>query len=427
MIEAASPTICWDGRPDQKTTEQMPEKTQTLDELVAPVTNGTQTLEELLATVTHPVLRYAIRRRFAVPQLPLPPAPVIPSAAELNSKNHNIQTLRQLCDAHHLDSDGRRYALVARLNQRREYRAWSEIVGDWRTGCTLSDAELKNATEHSTENLRQRCKELNLYNWLGQHSDDSRHALVARLIKHRAWHNAMQAKFCPRETTTPGNLNQPPAPMQCGATTEGLCALHGSSASQVTRSADGRDMIEATSQPIGWDPGRPTGLHHLLMHPTTPRNDATTTENIRFPIPPPKPYASMRAQEDEVKAALGRQPITGGCSSTRRICRSFAMTRRRQRTSPLMIARPSSSAAGTPGRTTMRTVSLTARLRFRAMTGAPSPTTSLSQAGSAGMECRRRRARHRRPPGPSPTQVPGTTMTQSVTTTRTPTTPTLVQ
>ena len=312
MIEAASPTICWDGRPDQKTTEQMPEKTQTLDELVAPVTNGTQTLDELLATVTHPVLRYAIRQRFAVPKLPLPPAPVIPSAAELNSKNHNIQTLRQLCDAHHLDSDGRRYALVARLNQRRDYRAWSEIVGDWSTGCTLSDAELKNATEHSTENLRQRCKEINLYNWLGQHSDDSRHALVARLIKHRAWHNAIQEKIRQRETTTSGNLNQPPAPMQCGATTEGLCALHGSSASPVTRSADGRDMIEATSQPIGWDPGRPNGLHHPLMHPTTPRNDAMTTENIRFPIPPPKPCASMRAPEDEDKAALGRQPITGG-------------------------------------------------------------------------------------------------------------------
>jgi len=312
MIEAASPTICWDGRPDQKTTAHMPEKTQTLDELVAPVTNGTQTLVELLATVPNLFLRCAIRRRFAVPKLPLPPAPVIPSAAELNSKNHNIQTLRQLCDAHHLDSDGRRYALVARLNQRRDYRAWSEIVGDWRTGCTLSDAELKNATKHSTENLRQRCKEINLYNWLGQHSDDSRHALVARLIKHRAWHNAMQAKIRPRETTTPGNLNQPPAPMQCGATTEGLCALHGSSASQVTRSADGRDMIEATSQPIGRDPGRPKGLHHLLTHPTTPRNDATTTENIRFPIPPPNPCASMRAQEDEVKAALGRPPITGG-------------------------------------------------------------------------------------------------------------------
>ena len=32
-----------------------------------------------------------------------------PSAAELNSKKHNIQTLRQLCDAHYLDLDGRRY------------------------------------------------------------------------------------------------------------------------------------------------------------------------------------------------------------------------------------------------------------------------------------------------------------------------------
>jgi hypothetical protein len=71
---------------------------------------------------------------------------------------------------------------------------------------------------------------------------------------------------------------------------------------------------------IGWDgrpdPGRPNGLprwwSHLLTHPMTNRNDATTTENIRFPIPPPKPCASMRAQEDEVKAALGRPPITCG-------------------------------------------------------------------------------------------------------------------
>ena len=135
--------------------------------------------------------------------------------------------------------------------------------------------------------------------------------LVLRLIKHRR-HNAILSKIRQRETTTSGNLNQPPAPMQCGATTEGLCALHGSSASQVTRSADGRDMIEAASPPIGWDPGRPNGLHHLLTHPTTTRNDATTTENIRFPIPPPKPCSSMRAQEDEVKAALGRPPITCG-------------------------------------------------------------------------------------------------------------------
>jgi hypothetical protein len=122
----------------------------------------------------------------------------------------------------------------------------------------------------------------------------------------------------------------------------------------------------------------------------------------------------------------GARLLPPSCSCTRRICSSFAMTRRRQRTSPLMIARPSSSADGTPGRTTTRIVSLIARPRLRAPTGAPSPTTSLSQAGPAGMECRRRRARHRRPPGPSPTQVPGMTMTQSVTTTRTLTSPTLV-
>ena len=50
------------------------------------------------------------------------------------------------------------YALVARLNQRRDYRAWSEIVGDWRTGCTLSEAQLKNAMDHINENLMQLCK-----------------------------------------------------------------------------------------------------------------------------------------------------------------------------------------------------------------------------------------------------------------------------
>jgi hypothetical protein len=133
----------------------MPEKTQTLDELVAPVTNGTQTLVELLATATNPFHWYAIRQRFAVPKLLLPPALVIPSAAELNSKKHNIQTLRQLCDAHDLDSDGRRYALVARLNQRHKYSAWSEIVRPWTLGCTLLDTELKNVKKHSTKNLRQ--------------------------------------------------------------------------------------------------------------------------------------------------------------------------------------------------------------------------------------------------------------------------------
>jgi hypothetical protein len=70
--------------------------------------------------------------------------------------------------------------------------------------------------------------------------------MVDRLIKHRAWKNAIQAKIRHGATTTSGNLNQPPAPMQCGATTVGLCVLHGSSVSQVTRNADWRDMIAAT-------------------------------------------------------------------------------------------------------------------------------------------------------------------------------------
>jgi hypothetical protein len=100
--------------------------------------------------------------------------------------------------------------------------------------------------------------------------------------------------------------------MQCNATTEGLCALHGSSVSQVTRSADGREMIEAARPSIGWDPGRPNGLHHLLTHPTLPRNDATTTENISVPIPLLNPFASMRAPPDEDTAALGRTSITCG-------------------------------------------------------------------------------------------------------------------
>jgi hypothetical protein len=109
----------------------------------------------------------------------------------------------------------------------------------------------------------------------------------------------------------------------------------------------------------------------------------------------------MRAQEDEDNAALGRPPITGGWDPGR------------PNASPLLLMHPphstllrngatttvnftaldrcrSSPVAGTPGRTTMRVVSLTARLSVRAMTGAPSPTTSLSQAGSPGMECRRR-------------------------------------
>ena len=137
-----------------------------------------------------------------------------------------------------------------------------------------------------------------------------------------------------------------------------------------------------------------------------------------FGYHPELQYSSRRSPAD---GTPGARMLPPSCSCTRRICRSFALTRRRQRTSPLMIARPSSSAAGTPGSTTMRVVSLTAELSLRATTGAPSPTTSLSQAGSAGMECRRRRARHRRPPGTSPNKVLSATMTQPRLTTRTPT------
>jgi hypothetical protein len=100
--------------------------------------------------------------------------------------------------------------------------------------------------------------------------------------------------------TTSRNPNQSPSPMQRGATTEGLCALHCSSVSQVTHSADGRDMIEAASPPNCLDPGRPNGLHHLFTHQPLLRNDATATENVN-PLPPLKPCASMRDTEDEVK------------------------------------------------------------------------------------------------------------------------------
>jgi hypothetical protein len=88
--------------------------------------------------------------------------------------------------------------------------------------------------------------------------------------------------------------------MQRGATSEGLCALHCSFVSQVTRSADCFDMIEAASPPNCLDPGRPNGLHHLLPHPPLLRNDATATENVN-PLPPLKPCVSMRDLEDEVK------------------------------------------------------------------------------------------------------------------------------
>jgi hypothetical protein len=148
----------------------------------------------------------------------------------------------------------------------------------------------------------------------------------------------------------------------------------------------------------GWDPGRPNETPLLLLHPTHPtllRNDATTTELNIVPLPPLNPFASMRAQQDEDNdTALDRSSLV--------------------------------TCGWDPGKDDAQRdwpVSLTARLSLRAppttTTGAPSPTTSLSQAGSAGMDCRRRRARQRRPPGTSPKKAMITTMTQSPMTTRT--------
>ncbi len=113
-------------------TQQTPEKTQTVDEILA------------INPSWPPSERNAIRRMLDPTygkSWPKPAKPVIPSTAELNSKKHNIQTLRQLCDSLCLDPDGRRYALVARLNQRRDYHAWTELAGPWTFGCTLSAAE----------------------------------------------------------------------------------------------------------------------------------------------------------------------------------------------------------------------------------------------------------------------------------------------
>jgi hypothetical protein len=173
-------------------------------------------------------------------------------------------------------TDGSRYAVVARLNQHR----------DWKNRC----AQIQQ-TQQKTQTA-------------------SAHEILACNPSRSSVSNAM--KIPDGSPTTSGNPNQPPAPMQCGATTEGLCALHGSSVSQVNRNADGRDMIEAALPSIGWDPGRPNGLHHLLTHPTLLRNDATTTENISVPIPPLNPFASMRAPQDEDNDAFDRPSITCG-------------------------------------------------------------------------------------------------------------------
>jgi hypothetical protein len=103
------------------------------------------------------------------------------NSVQIDDHKHTpiIQTLRQLCDDVGLDSDGRRYALVARLNQHRDYRAWTKLVGPG----IPSAAELKNAKKHSIQNLRQRCAEF------GMDSDGSRYVVVARLNQHRDWNN----------------------------------------------------------------------------------------------------------------------------------------------------------------------------------------------------------------------------------------------
>ena len=102
--------------------------------------------------------------------------------------------------------------------------------------------------------------------------------------------------------------------MRCGAATEGLCALQGSSGSQVTRSADGRDMIEPALPLIGWDPGRPNALHHLLTHPTLPRNHATTTANFIVPLPTLNPSASMRDSQDTDHDVFDKDAVEDGLS-----------------------------------------------------------------------------------------------------------------
>jgi hypothetical protein len=96
---------------------------------------------------------------------------------------------------------------------------------------------------------------------------------------------------------------------------------------------------------------------------------------------------ARRSPADGTPGARMRPP---SCSCTRRTQRSFAFGATTTVNFTALDRCRSSPVAGTPGRTTMRVVSLTARLSVRAMTGAPSPTTSLSQAGSPGMECRRR-------------------------------------
>ena len=59
----------------------------------------------------------------------------------------------------------------------------------------------------------------------------------------------------------------------------------------------------------GWDPGRPNEPPLLLLHPP---HDATATENVSVPSLPLNPRAPWRAPEVRDNAALGCLSITGG-------------------------------------------------------------------------------------------------------------------
>jgi hypothetical protein len=144
----------------------------------------------------------------------------------------------------------------------------------------------------------------------------------------------------------------------------------------------------------GWDPGRPNEPPLLLLHPP---HDATATENVSVPILPLNPRAPWRAPEDENNAAPGRLSITGGWDPGRPNVSPLLLMHpphsqllRNDATTTENITAPDRSTivncGWDPGGTTTGVVSLTARLFLRATTGAPLPTTPLSQAGSAVRE-----------------------------------------
>jgi hypothetical protein len=204
----------------------------------------------------------------------------------------------------------------------------------------------------------------------------------------------------------------------------------------------------------GWDPGRPNESPLLLIHLThsTILRNATTTGNINAPIPLLNPFASMRAPQDEDNAALGRLSITCGCDPGRpneppllllnqthpELLRNDTMSTE-PTIVPLPLLNPFDSMRALqdedndaaldcssivtcgwdPGKddTEASLSDCETVLACVVTTGAPSSTISLSQAGSAGMDCRRRRPRQRRPPGTSTKKALRTTTTQSLMTT----------